>query len=106
LAINQIFGLTESFAHDYFCPLCYCTREESQNYFKEKDFRCRTPESYKQDIEALLSDINRLHVRGVKKFCIRNCLNFFHIMANWINDCMHTCLQGIIPYVCGLVIKR
>jgi hypothetical protein len=26
-------------------------------------------------------------------------------MANWINDCMHTCLQGIIPYVCGLVLK-
>lgn len=60
LAINQIFGLTESFAHDYFCPLCYCSREESQNYFKEKDFHCRTPESYKLDIEALLRDINRL----------------------------------------------
>lgn len=61
LAINQIFGLTESFAHDYFCPLCYCSREESQNYFKEKDFHCRTPKSYKLDIEALHAYMSPRH---------------------------------------------
>jgi hypothetical protein len=107
LALNQIFGLTESFAHDYFCPLCYCTREESQKYFKEKHFRCRTPESYKLDVETLLllREDGQLHIREVKKFCILNRLKFFNIMDNWINDCMHTCLQGIIPYVCGLVLK-
>lgn len=27
-------------------------------------------------------------------------------MANWINDCMHTCIQGFIPYVCGMIIQR
>jgi hypothetical protein len=27
-ALNQLFGRTESFRNDFFCPLCYCTREE------------------------------------------------------------------------------
>lgn len=106
LSMNQIFGLTESFAHDFFCSLCYCTRDEAQNLFDEKSFCLRTPELYLIDIEELkFLRPNQSNVRGVKRFCVFNRLKFFHIMENWINDCMHTCLQGIIPYVCGLVIK-
>ncbi len=102
--MNQIFGLTESFSHDFFCSLCNCTRDEAQNLFDEKSFRLRTPELYLIDMEELKFP-NQPNVRGVKRFCVFNRLKFFHLMENWINDCMHTCLQGIIPYVCGLVIK-
>lgn len=106
LALNQIFGLTESFSHDYFCPICYCTREESQNNFLEKDFQLRTRTPYEFDLEQLeFLEPGSLHFRGIKRACMLNRLLYFHIILNWVNDCMHTVLQGFGPYVCALVIK-
>ena len=95
LALNQVFGMTESFGHDFFCPLCYCSREESQTKFTEREFVCRNKALYDWDIANLLSrSAHQIHIKGIKKFCLLNRLKFFHIMENWINDCMHTVLQG------------
>lgn len=36
--MNQICGLVESFSGDYFCILCYATREEMHRHHKEDLF--------------------------------------------------------------------
>ena len=103
LGLNQVFGLVQSFHCDYCCALCYATREEMQLYFEEKYFELRTPEKYEQDLRSLeLSESE--NILGVVRRCVLNELIFFKIMSNWINDCMHTLFEGIIPYVMACVL--
>lgn len=87
LSMNQIYGLTESFTHDFFCPIYYCTRSDAQNVFREENFCLRTPESYSRDVEELQNS-NQSFVRGVKRFFVLNLLKFFNIIGNCIKDCM------------------
>lgn len=99
LAINQTFGLIESFAHDFCCALCYCTKNEMQSGFHEKCFRARTAALHSLDIAELNANPNLNHVRGVKYDCLLNLLLYFHVMENWVNYIMHTFLEAILPYV-------
>ena len=106
LAINQTFGLIESFSKDFCCALCYCTKVEMQNGFYENCFVLRTPALYEVDLADLKnSNGSRAHVRGVKYVSVFNLLVYYHIMNNWINDSMHTFLEGIVPYVIGLILE-
>jgi len=80
LAINQIFGMTESFSHYYFCAMCYCIREESQENFLETDFQLRTQKSYEFDLEPLvLLGPGSLHYTGIKRGRVLNRLRNFNI---------------------------
>ena len=104
LAVHEIFGLIESFSHDYCCALCYCTREEMQIAKKMSFFTLRTRESHALDLAGLHNVQPGCHVRGVKYDCVFNQLLAFYSMDNWINDCMHTLFEGVITYVLGLAI--
>jgi hypothetical protein len=55
LGINQICGLVESLSGDYFCTLCYATREEMQRHHKEDKFILRCPIQYECDLSRLES---------------------------------------------------
>ena len=107
LALNEIFGLVQSFSHDYCCVLCYATRDEMQQKFRESMFILRTVDSYNHDLSQLPSrDQNQVHVRGIKAPCVLNQSKYFHIMENFINDCMHTVLEGVVPYVTSKVLEQ
>lgn len=103
LGLNQMFGLVQSFNCDFFCALCYATKAQIQIHYQEKYFELRSPEKYEQDLLELEIS-GSLNVRGVIRPCVLNTLLFFKIMANWINDCMHTVLEGIIPYVMACIL--
>ena len=109
LGLHQIFGLVECFSMDFCCLLCYCTKKEMQSFTKESDCRLRTIESYDEDLKYLQEqqdfDDNIIHQRGIKRYCPFNNLPNFHIITNWINDIMHTGIEGFIPYLTGCVIS-
>lgn len=107
LALNEIFGLVESFSHDYCCVFCYATRDEMQQKFRESMFTLRTVDSYNLDVSQLSSRArNQANVRGIKAPCVLNQLKYFHIMENLVNDCMHTVLEGVVPYVTSKVLEQ
>lgn len=105
LGLHQILGLIESFSCDYCCMFCYATRAEMQVFTKEEECHLRTAIEYEDDI-SMLDDLppSKNHHRGVKRGCILNQLDHFHIIDNKINDPMHTLLEGVIPYVMGAVL--
>lgn len=109
LAMNQILGFIESFAGDYCCILCLCKKSEMQLFTRENQCSLRSEEEYECDLQTLqeLADgpRNVIHSRGVKHYCLLNDLQSFHVTSNWINDGMHTALEGFVPYVMGAVLS-
>lgn len=105
LGVHQILGFIESFSADYCCLLCYATREDMQNLEKEDSCRLRTKIDYDFDVSQLDNlPQGRVHYRGVKSECILNNMDNFHVTENWLNDAMHSILEGVIPYVTGAIL--
>ena len=105
LGLNQIFGFIESFSADYCCLLCYATREDMRTFQKESDFQLRTRTEYEADVSQLSNlPPGKNHCRGVKAASIFNDLIDFHICDNWVNDAMHTVIEGVDPHVTGNVL--
>lgn len=105
LALNSILGFIESFSGDFFCTLCYATRESMQCFFTEDCFCMRTREEYDRDVSKLTSLSGTVnHVRGVKRSCELNKLNGFHVTENYSNDVMHSVLEGLVPIELGCIL--
>ena len=106
LGMNQILGFIESFSCDFCCLLCYATRAEMQTKFREVEFTLRTHDAYERDLFDLarVEPTNAIHFRGVKTRCVLNDLQHFNVTENWINDAMHTLLEGVVPTTMGAVI--
>ena len=104
LAMNQILGLIESFSHDFFCVFCFTTREQMQNCFREENFQLRAYCDCEADLE-LLKGLAVNHVRGFCRFCPLNRLTYYKSTENWINDVMHSVLEGLIPLVLSCVLR-
>lgn len=105
LALNSILGFVESFSGDYFCTLCYATRDSIQDGYVEECFQMRTPSEYEKDVLALRCMKEPLvHVRGVKRACELNKLQSFHCTQNFSIDIMHTLLEGLVPLEVGCVL--
>jgi len=105
LALNAVLGFIESFSGDYFCTMCYATREDSQTKFREECFHLRTPFEYSEDVTLLSKAPNGpLHIRGVKRPCELNNIPGYHVTENFSNDIMHTLLEGVVPLEIGCVL--
>ena len=104
LAMNQAFGLVTSFKADYCCTLCYATRGQMQVNYREMDYEVRTLVDYNKDLLHLDNLPLGENYRGVKRTCTLNKLSHFHMVKNWVNDCMHTVLEGILPLLTGSVL--
>ena len=106
LALNSLFGFVESFATDYFCTMCLCTQAEIQTKFHEDQFARRTISTYNEDV-AKLPQIRlegRVHSRGVKKQCVLNLIQGFHVTLNYALDPMHILLEGVCLLELGIVL--
>lgn len=102
LGANQCLGLVESFV-SYFCRLCSTSKEESEYSLKEQTQLLRTIESYQkcvQTAEDFVADskpIDLKKTKGVKRQCIFNELQYFHMLDNPTLDVMHDVNEGLIP---------
>lgn len=100
LALNGLFGYIESFSADYFCTLCMATQSEIQSCYHEKDFVTRTIAAYNVDVKNINAGkvpAGRNHCHGIKKDCVLNKIQGFHVTENFSLDPMHIVLEGIIP---------
>lgn len=103
LALNQVFGLIESFSGDYCCAICYATKLQMSTLFFESDFVLRTKRSFELDLEEL-SEGDAHHVKGVKSESLLNRSVYFNIANNQSYDIMHVLLEGTLPYEVGALL--
>lgn len=92
---NSLFGFTEGFRASHYCRICDMSNEECSVAVRENGNKIRTIDDYNQTVAKL--DNIRLHINGVKKPCMLNELENFHILRNRTVDLMHDILEGIAP---------
>lgn len=103
LGANGMLGFVESF-NSYFCRLCEISKEESERLLKERTEIMRTKASYQNCVEAASNfvdrgkSINLKTTKGIKRACIFNNLQGFHVLDNITLDVMHDVNEGIIPF--------
>lgn len=98
---NDVCGFKKSFSSDYFCRHCECTYEESKKWVKEEISSLRTIENYNAQLESI-SSVDKVDYsisKGIRKPCVLNNLNNFHILRNKSCDLMHDMNEGSICFV-------
>lgn len=104
LGANQCLGLVESF-NSFFCRLCEVSKEESTNLVKEQPELMRTKENYQLRVQIAANFVARdkpiefKETKGVKRACIFNELQTFHLIDNPTLDVMHDVNEGLIPFL-------
>lgn len=102
LGANQFYGFTESFAHDFFCRICKCTKIESETMTQEDKRKIRQKADYLAEIEKIQNveeDIQPTKYSGYKRYCMLNDLQYFHMLENYTIDIMHDINEGCIPFL-------
>lgn len=103
LGANGVLGFVECF-NSYFCRLCEISKVDSESLVKERADIMRTKESYQKCVEAASKFIERgkplnlKATKGIKRDCIFNRLQGFHVLDNITLDIMHDVNEGIIPF--------
>ncbi|XP_055297019.1 uncharacterized protein LOC129565809 [Sitodiplosis mosellana] len=97
---NELFGFVASFNANYFCRICFCTKEEHRELVREDLQLLRTIEHYDKCVEFIENSETEDFTTsmGVKKSCPLNKLKYYHIITNKSVDLMHDCNEGAIPF--------
>ena len=107
LGFNSLFGFNESFRARKFCRFCDSTREAAETCYEEKHFMLRTRNAYNYAVS--IADPSKKATSsantGVKRGCILNQLQHFHVTSNWVVDAMHDILEGVAPFKLSLILE-
>lgn len=94
---NALFGFVESFKAKYWCRMCEISKEDSAKMFVEDPSLMRQIIDYNIQLSQIENGDEQQHVFGVKRHCLLNDINNFHILQNKTVDLMHDVLEGVIP---------
>lgn len=100
LGANSVFGFVESFSATFFCRICELPAIECKTAVEEISEKMRNKSTYAAQINAI-NDTQCPDYKiskGVKKFCVFNRLNNFHIFDNCCVDIMHDMNEGVIRF--------
>lgn len=99
LGANTSLCLTKGFRSQHYCRICKNTRVECGSASTDDLSKYRTIEHY----EDILKILNRsaltnctANTFGIKKICVLNDLNYYHIFKNFSVDIMHDLYEGVI----------
>lgn len=94
---NQLYGLKENFASDFYCRICEMTLDECKQNVCENPTRLRTIDSYEHIMKIIKenSNVNFQITKGFADFCPLNDVKYFHILKNLSADAMHDVMEGV-----------
>lgn len=100
LGANVLFGFAGGFNARQYCRFCVCTKDETQIMVEDDISKLRSVASYQTQISKLELNpyLDLKATDGVRKYCLFNESNSFHICQNLSADIMHDILEGAIPY--------
>ncbi|XP_048042264.1 uncharacterized protein LOC125265811 isoform X1 [Megalobrama amblycephala] len=107
LGMHTLLGFMESFSAHYFCRFCLVDKKTSQSIFSEDNTNVvlRNKALQEQHYADLLADPNITSSFGVKRTCLLNDLQYFHICDNYAPDIMHDILEGVGQYEIKLLLE-
>jgi hypothetical protein len=105
LGYNSLFGFCESFAATKFCRFCECNREEANSLFAESQLKLRSRDSYNTAVSRVGSASYDQQMTGIKRGCLLNNLQYWHVTENFAVDVMHDILEGIAGFELALILN-
>lgn len=101
LGANVSSGFAGSFSADYYCRLCECSSKECRMITEEIESKNRTIENYSIQLKAIESmvKVDYRKTLGVRRYCVLNDLNYFHITKNISVDILHDFYEGVVPFL-------
>lgn len=84
LGANTALGFVESFRSHYSCRICEMSRDDCKLSCKENLSMYRTKETYAEQLEIISKSekVDFKKTKGVKRYCVLNDLQYFHIFEN------------------------
>ncbi len=97
LGLNTLLGYLESFSANHFCHFCLVDKQTSQPVFSDDDPRITLCNKalHAQHCNDLMADPTLPSTFGVKRTCLLNDLQYFHVSDNYTVDIMHDILEGV-----------
>ncbi|XP_059362352.1 uncharacterized protein LOC132101422 isoform X1 [Carassius carassius] len=97
LGLHSLLGYVESFSANNFCRFCLVDKQTSQTVFRDDDPRItlRNKALHDQHCNDLMVDPTLPSTFGVKRQCLFNDLQYFHVSENYAVDIMHDILEGV-----------
>lgn len=98
---NALYGIVECFNSHYYCRICECKRDDCRKQVCENPVEFRQKSSYLSTISRATRKNGAIDLnvsKGIKRSCIFNELENFHIFDNLSVDVMHDVNEGVIPF--------
>lgn len=100
---NSCLGYAESFSANFYCRMCEMNKDECRKATTDDCQLYRTKEKYAEIIQSINEmdpdTVDLKQTLGIKRYCVLNQLNHFHILDNYNADIMHDLLEGAVPFV-------
>lgn len=108
LGKNGVFGFVECFVATYFCRICELSSIECKKNVEEIPEKMRKKSDYDSIVVHLIDNENPdfKESKGVKKYCVFNDLQNFHILNNCSVDVMHDVNEGVVPFFIKFLFER
>jgi hypothetical protein len=104
LGYNSLFGFSESFSVMRYCRFCENTRDEVDTIFVESGLKLRrSTKSYSEAVERVGTPDYDQQATGIKRGCLLNNLQYWHVTENFVVDVLHDVLQGVAVAELSLV---
>lgn len=105
LSAHQFGGFSKSFRTGRICRFCMATSERLTDT-DVSVFKLRTPEIHEMHLKAVRAEPELGRVYGVVSECPFSELEFFDVTNGCPPDIMHDLLEGIVPRVLKLALKK
>lgn len=103
LGANTSLGFAEGFSASHFCRLCEESKMECQTLTTPFSRKNRTKANYMDNIhnieQLLPSEFDYDKSKGIKRYCVLNDLQYYHILDNPILDIMHDINEGAFVFL-------
>ena len=106
LSAHAVAGFRQSFSSGRICRFCMACKDEIGVKFSEEEFTVRTQSIHDYHVREVTRNASNAAIYGVCGRCTFSDLNYFSVTQCFPADIMHDCLEGVIPFVLGLVLAK
>ncbi|XP_049341205.1 uncharacterized protein LOC111192620 isoform X1 [Astyanax mexicanus] len=102
LSAHSLAGFNTCFSHGFICRFCMCHHDKMHNAIDEASCIRRTSDDHKSHLAVE----NSKSLYGVAGHCPFEKIPHFEVTESFPPDLMHDVLEGVIPHVTRLVLKK
>ena len=106
LSAHSVAGFQRHFNSGRICRHCMANHDEIGQSFNEEHYHVRSKAVHAYHLEALQSSVANGPIYGVMHRCPLLDVSYFDVTTAFVPDIMHDILEGVIPQLLSMLIRR